>query len=96
MALNSGIQTNQILTNDNEGCIPCLCSILLAVFTIRFQVETWPGTIWSQLSKTKSWFYVKYSAAVLPDIISSENLALQEIWIAKTYLEPIIGERQTR
>ena len=87
MALNSGIQTNQILTNDNEGCIPCLCSILLAVFTVRFQVETWPGTIW---------FYVKYSAAVLPDIISGENEALQEIWIAETYLEPIIREKQTR
>ena len=31
MALNSGIQTYQILTNDDEVCIPCLSSILLAV-----------------------------------------------------------------
>ena len=31
MALNSGIQTNQILTNDDEVCIPCLSSIFLAV-----------------------------------------------------------------
>ena len=31
LALNSGIQTNQILTNDDEVCIPCLSSILLAV-----------------------------------------------------------------
>ena len=31
MALNSGIQTNQILTKDDEVCIPSLSSILLAV-----------------------------------------------------------------
>ena len=31
MALNSEIQTNQILTNDDEVCIPRLSSILLAV-----------------------------------------------------------------
>ena len=31
LALNSGIQTNQILTNDDEVCIPRLSSILLAV-----------------------------------------------------------------
>ena len=31
MALNSGIKTNQILTNDDEVCIPSLSSILLAV-----------------------------------------------------------------
>ena len=31
LALNSGIQTYQILTNDNEVCIPSLSSILLAV-----------------------------------------------------------------
>jgi hypothetical protein len=32
-ALNSGIQTNQILTYDDEVCIPRLFSILLAVPT---------------------------------------------------------------
>ena len=31
MALNSGIQTNRILTHDSEVCIPRLSSILLAV-----------------------------------------------------------------
>ena len=31
LALNSGIETNQILTNDDEVCIPRLSSILLAV-----------------------------------------------------------------
>ena len=31
MTLNSGIQTYQILTNDDEVCIPSLSSILLAV-----------------------------------------------------------------
>ena len=31
LALNSGTQTNQILTNDDEVCNPCLSSILLAV-----------------------------------------------------------------
>ena len=34
LALDSGIQTNQILTNDDEVCIPRLSSILLAVLTI--------------------------------------------------------------
>ena len=31
MALNSGIQTYQMLTNDDEVCIPSLSSILLSV-----------------------------------------------------------------
>ena len=31
LALNSGIQTNQIFTNNDEVCIPRLSSILLAV-----------------------------------------------------------------
>ena len=31
LALNSGIQTCQILTNDDEVCIPSLSSILIAV-----------------------------------------------------------------
>ena len=33
LALNSGIQTNQILTNDDEVCTPRLSSVLLAVET---------------------------------------------------------------
>ena len=35
MALNSEIQTYQILTNDNEVCIQSLTSILLAVIIIK-------------------------------------------------------------
>jgi hypothetical protein len=31
LALNSGIQTYQILANEDEGCIPSLSSIHLAV-----------------------------------------------------------------
>ena len=31
LALDSGIQTNQILTNDDDVCIPRLSSIFLAV-----------------------------------------------------------------
>ena len=31
LASNSGIQTDQILSNDDEVCIPSLSSILLAV-----------------------------------------------------------------
>ena len=31
LALNTWIQTNQILTNDDEVSIPCLSSILFAV-----------------------------------------------------------------
>ena len=34
LALNSGIQTYQILTNDDEVCIPSLSSILLALMHI--------------------------------------------------------------
>ena len=34
LALNLGIQTYQILTNDDEVCIPSLSSILLAVYKI--------------------------------------------------------------
>ena len=34
LALNSGIQTYQILTNDDEVCIPSLSSILLAIQTL--------------------------------------------------------------
>ena len=37
LALNSGIQTYQILTNDDEVCIPSLSSILLAVQTTHKQ-----------------------------------------------------------
>ena len=36
MALNTGIQTNQLLTNDDEVCIPRLSSILLAVQMFEF------------------------------------------------------------
>ena len=32
MSLHSAIQTYQILTNDDDVCIPSLSSILLAVF----------------------------------------------------------------
>ena len=38
MALNSEIQTNQILTND-EVCIPRLSSILLAVWFFTLNVQ---------------------------------------------------------
>ena len=31
LTLDSGIQTNQMLTNDDEACIPRLSSILVAV-----------------------------------------------------------------
>ena len=37
MALDSGKQTNQILTNDDKVCIPHLSSILLAVQTIHIK-----------------------------------------------------------
>ena len=36
LPLNSGIKTYQILTNDNEVCIPRLSSILLAVHIKEF------------------------------------------------------------
>ena len=35
MPLNSVIQTYQILTNDDEVCIPSLSSIILAVHVIK-------------------------------------------------------------
>ena len=39
MAFNSGIQTNQILANGDEVCIPSLSSILLAVITNEESME---------------------------------------------------------
>ena len=45
MALKLGIQTYQVLTNDDEVCIPSLSSILLAVneawsaVRLKFQVS---------------------------------------------------------
>ena len=36
MALKLGIQTYQILTNDDEVCIQSLCSIFLAVYSMYF------------------------------------------------------------
>ena len=43
MAINSWIQTYQILTNDDEVCIPSLSSILLAVlFATFWQVVSFP------------------------------------------------------
>ena len=45
LALNTGIQTNQILTKDDEVCIPRLSSILLAV------AKEWCQPIWDLLLK---------------------------------------------
>ena len=42
LALDSGIQTNQILTNDDEVCIPRLSSILLAVIYFSFRILNIP------------------------------------------------------
>ena len=39
MPFNSGIRTNQILTNDNEVCIPRLSSILLAVLVVLSKLQ---------------------------------------------------------
>jgi hypothetical protein len=41
MALNSGIQTYQILTNDDEVCIPSLSSIRLAVSDDTYNLYSW-------------------------------------------------------
>ena len=38
LALKWGIQTYQILTNDDEVCIPSLSSILLAVLQVTYYV----------------------------------------------------------
>ena len=39
LALNTGIQTKQILTNDDRVCIPRCSSILLAVLNLRIFKE---------------------------------------------------------
>ena len=39
LALKLGILTYQILTNDDEVCIPSLSSILLAVLAMRLQPD---------------------------------------------------------
>ena len=43
LAFYSGIQTNQILTNDDEVCIPRLSSILLAVQSLA--ISAWINSI---------------------------------------------------
>ena len=43
MALNSGIQTNQFLTNDDKVCIPSLPSIFLAVLPYHSLKLVWLG-----------------------------------------------------
>ena len=37
MALKLGIETYQILTNDDEVCIPSLSSIILAVCALKYK-----------------------------------------------------------
>ena len=59
LALNSGIQTYQILTNDDEVCIPSLFSILLAVLrdVILFgDVKILFGNVTFQFVDTKVWY----------------------------------------
>ena len=48
MTLNSGIQTNKILINNDEVCIPRLSSILLAVLTYTF----------TKKSRNEDWGYL--------------------------------------
>ena len=50
MALELGIQTYQILTNDDEVCIPCLSSIILAVVILQHILLS---------------FFVKYAIALI-------------------------------
>ena len=45
LTLNSGIQTYQILTNDDEVCIPSLSSILLAVFNLKLSEREKTGML---------------------------------------------------
>ena len=40
LALKLGIKTYQILTNDDEVCIPCLSSILIAVRYLQSTATT--------------------------------------------------------
>ena len=56
MALNSGIQNYQILTNDDEVCIPSLSSILLAVPPYHIVLEVKGSSINDiKSSKTGKW-----------------------------------------
>ena len=52
MALNSGIHTYQILTNDDEVCIPSLSSILLAVncMLCSTRVQLWLDDMYYHVS----------------------------------------------
>ena len=52
MALKLGIQTYQILTNDDEVCIPSLSSILLAVPVGRLNEKNAPPEKISTQCKT--------------------------------------------
>ena len=56
LALNSGIQTNQILTNDDEVCIPHVSSILLAV-SVAYRVRA--AKLGLHMHGTNRFFQVK-------------------------------------
>jgi hypothetical protein len=51
LPLNSGIQTNQILSNDDEVCIPHLSSILLALHREFPKAESGKSFVPSATSK---------------------------------------------
>ena len=54
LALNSGIQTYQILIKDDEIYIPSLSSILLAVRDHPFKTSAFLGGIWPNLQTNSS------------------------------------------
>ena len=63
LALNSGIHTYQILTNDDEVCIPSLSSILLALKPkVRGLMELWDHRgVWPKVSLVIEDFKFKIS-----------------------------------
>ena len=73
MALNSGIQTYQILTNDDEVGIPSLSSIILAV--------NWDCTLFDKSPKLKIYFK-NFLFRGLADVNGDGQMDINEFSIA--------------
>ena len=92
MALNSGIQTNQILTNNDEVCIPRLSSIFLAVTEgVSVEEQNFPGKeIECHLAVVIQLYISTYFC--ISDVESQEDARLCNFWEDVCYGKLTIAE----
>ena len=73
LALKLEIQTYQILTNDDEVCIPSLSSILLAVIYVFFRQTPCP-------KRPNQWYIYAYKIKWMYNYISLQNHNQKSTW----------------